>query len=123
LRRRYGSQLRREHLDRDDSLQHLIERPKNDAEATAAQDFEHLVMPQNGKNLIGCCFFARIGSDTLPNHLCGEAGGMGGSPAAGGAALSRISMETHDVEQHVRTTMGPEWRRYAVSGSTLTFSN
>ena len=44
--RRGGRQPRGHDLDRDDALQHLVERPQDDAEAALAEDLQHLVVPQ-----------------------------------------------------------------------------
>ena len=44
--RRGGGQLRGQDLDRHHALQHLVERPEDDAEAALAEHLEHLVVPE-----------------------------------------------------------------------------
>ncbi len=43
-RRGGGRQLRRQHLDRDHAVQHVVEGAEDDAEAAVAEDFQDLVM-------------------------------------------------------------------------------
>ena len=43
--RRGGGHLRGQHLHRHDPLEHVVERPEDDAEAALAEHLEHLVVP------------------------------------------------------------------------------
>ena len=61
--RRRGRQLRGHYLHRHDPLEHVVERPEDDAEPALAEDFQHLVVPDPAE---------RVGSPGRPEEPEGD---------------------------------------------------
>ena len=108
--RRGRGQRRGQHLDRDDALEHVVERAEHDADAAAAEDLEHLVVPEPAervrapgrreeaervvrcrrRRLPGACGWGRRRASTLRarNARVGADPGSGGATAGTSSRLS-----------------------------------
>ena len=114
---RGGGQLRGQHLDRDDAVQHLVEGPEHDAEAAPTEDLQHLVMPEPAERAGSAGWgqegraARRPGADSIGGRLQGRRARVPGSGQGLGGTWSTPG--THGrgrAEETALRVMGAEQR-------------